>query len=259
MIKISNYLFHFFMMLWLSASAQITYETTYNGWANLIQLDVSGYKYCYLDVQNKELKIHNLDHSLWKQVNLNIPSGYTLSTNAYNVSENLFSLDNNVCFLYSYYTTTPALHYESRVMNENGLTLLTIANCNYACAYSAGDNETKLLANCTDYSTNISTTRVYDLPGNINTLSMENPAGIRLLAFPNPAAEIINIPLPDDINSSVLNIIISDVSGKIVSVTPSVGAGKSLQVNTKQLSSGLYSIRIDNQGKIIFQDQFIIQ
>ncbi|MBM3435873.1 MAG: hypothetical protein FJY07_06630, partial [Bacteroidetes bacterium] len=69
--------------------SQIMLDHTYSGWASVANLSVSGYKYHVLDTQTETLKLYNTDHSLWKTVNLSVPSGYTLMTNVYNVSENL--------------------------------------------------------------------------------------------------------------------------------------------------------------------------
>jgi hypothetical protein len=80
------------------------------------------------------------------------------------------------------------------VINENGTVLLTIAGANYAYAVKVED-DTKLLAYVTNYTTNITTTKVYDLPGDLTTevvlLTSES-----LLPFPNPAIDAISIPFP---------------------------------------------------------------
>jgi hypothetical protein len=177
--------------------SQITLEHTYNGYAYVADLSVSGYKYYVLDTQNETLKLYHPDHSIWKTINLTVPVGYELMTAVDNVSENLFSLDDKVCFSYSYYILTPNYEAETKVINENGAVLLTITGANYAYAYDI-EGEAKLLAYITNYSTNFTTTKVYDLPGNLT--SGENQLfDKKRLPFPNPAQNSILIPYnPDD-------------------------------------------------------------
>ena len=166
------------VLLGTAGKSQISLEHTYNGYTYVANLSNSGYKYYVLDTQNETLKLYNPDHSLWKSVNLSVPGGYQLFTSVYNVSENLFSLDDKVGFSYSYYTTTPSYQSETKVINENGTILLTIPGAAYAYAVELED-EAKLLAYITNYSTNVTTTKVYDLPGNM-TINFYFPAEIRI-------------------------------------------------------------------------------
>jgi hypothetical protein len=176
--------------------SQITLEHTYNGYTYVANLSVSGYKYYVLDTQNETLKLYHPDHSIWKTINLTVPAGYELMTTVYNVSENLFSLDDKVCFSYSYYILTPNYEAETKVINENGAVLLTITGANYAYAYDI-EGEAKLLAYITNYSTNFTTTKVYDLPGNLTSGEYQFIDENRL-PFPNPAQNSILIPYNSD-------------------------------------------------------------
>ena len=122
--------------------AQITLEHSYNYAVSVVNLSVSGYKYSALDATTQEVKLFNLNHSLWKTITLNIPSGYTLQSTNF-ISEKLFNLDNNVELLYTYYQTSPSTSYVSKIISETGAVLLTMPNVYNNFVSSTGTNGTK--------------------------------------------------------------------------------------------------------------------
>ncbi|MCD4745209.1 MAG: T9SS type A sorting domain-containing protein [Bacteroidales bacterium] len=227
------------ILSFLFVNSQIIYEHTYNGYASLVNLSNSGYKYYVQDTENKELRLYNIDHSIWKTVNIEVPAGYELSW-VYNVSEMLFSTDGLIGFSYSYFQTTPTYNYQSRIMNENGTILLTIPNAVSAFAVSGGEYGAKLLANITDYSTNNTTTKVYDLPGEFvsipNKLQDINPEH----PYPNPSSSIITIPynLPDGIDKG--EIIIYNTIGREILKYNVDKTFKNVIINTNTLYKGIY-------------------
>jgi hypothetical protein len=229
--------------------SQITIEHTYNGWASVTNLANSGYKYHVIDTEAETLKLYNTDHSLWKTVNLSVPAGYTLMTNVYNVSEDLFTLDGKVCFSYSYYTTTPSYQIETRIINENGTILLTIPGATYAYAYDV-DGEAKLLAYITNYSTSTYTTKVYDLPGNFITGVMDlSPS--EMLPFPNPGNNIITIPYSSEKIGGFGEIRIFNLYGICVQSFNIDNQFDHLLLNTEPYTPGEYIYEVLNPEGII--------
>ncbi len=60
--------------------AQITLENSYPATANsvlsVVNFANSGYKYQYTDITNNQVKFYNLNHSLWKTINITPPVVY---------------------------------------------------------------------------------------------------------------------------------------------------------------------------------------
>lgn len=236
---------------------QITLDHTYNGWASVANLDISGYKYYLLDTQNEILKLYNNDHSLWKPVNLSVPAGYQLTTTVYNISENLFSLDGKVCFTYSYYTTTPDYQSETTVINENGTVLLTIAGANYAYAVKV-EEDTKLLAYITNYTTNVTTTKVYDLPGDLTTEVSSLPFE-SLLPFPNPAMDVLTIPYPSDEMTEGGEIRVFNSGGQLMKSYQVDNTFNHIIIQPGTFSSGVYHYKIHNSTGELDAGSFVVR
>lgn len=237
--------------------AQINLEQTYTGWASVTNLAVSGYKYNVLDVNTKTLKLYHPDHSLWKTINLSVPNGYTLQSSVYNVSENLFTLDGKVCFAYSYYTTNPSYTSESRVINENGTILLTIAGATYAYAYQV-ENEAKLLAYITNYTTGATTSKVYSLPGmlvtGVSSNKIETPT-----PYPNPADSYIIIPYSQEMIGNQGEISVYDISGNCLKTYQIDNTFDHLRIPTGFFASGIYIYKIRNSTSETGSGKFVVR
>jgi len=245
------------LLLGNHVKSQITLDHTYNGWASVANLEISGYKYYVLDVQNETLKLYNTDHSLWKSVNLSVPAGYQLTTTVYNISENLFSLDGKVCFTYSYYTTTPDYQSETIVINENGTVLLTIAGANYAYAVKV-EEDTKLLVYITNYTTNVTTTKVYDLPGDLTTEVSSLPSE-SLLPFPNPAMDVLTIPYPSGEMTEGGEIRVFNSGGRLMKSYQVDNTFNHIIIQPGTLSSGVYHYKILNSTGELDAGSFVVR
>lgn len=106
---------------------QINLEHTYSdGIANRIVLENSGEIYYVLDQHNKQAKIYNANHNLWKTIDLPTTPNATI-VGIYHLSENKINADNLIELAYTYYSVSGStLEYESRIINENGTSLLTV-------------------------------------------------------------------------------------------------------------------------------------
>ena len=96
-----------FLVTMMTSNAQISLEKTYNASTGITQLAISGYKYFLMDVVNNQCRVYNMDHSLWKTINLSVPSGMYLYDIKF-VSETLFNSDSKVelAYIYYYYDAT---------------------------------------------------------------------------------------------------------------------------------------------------------
>ena len=64
--------------------------------------------------------------------------------------------------------------------------------------------------------------------------------------YPNPATDAFSFTVPTQFKQSILNVSISDISGKVVhSATFQNNTGNDLSVKTNTLSNGLYFVKID--------------
>ena len=107
------------LMITFMAQTQIVKENDYTGSTNLVKLAISGEKYYTMDWSNNQCRLYNIDHSLWKTINLAVPSGMYLY-DIRHVSETLFNLDTKVELAYTYYAYDTALYYytyATRIIN----------------------------------------------------------------------------------------------------------------------------------------------
>lgn len=194
-----------FLLLITQSNAQINLEQTYQATARIIYLTNSGCKYCVQLNETGQVKLYNMDHSLWKTINLDIPTGFDLHY-VYHVAELLYSLDGSIACLYTYFKSTPSIQYGSRIINEFGNVLLTIPNAVSAYPYDACDEGVKLIAQITDYSSGTSSSQVYDLPGELLSGTNNPQFASTYQPYPNPASDRVTIPysLPPNTNNGEL-------------------------------------------------------
>ena len=207
----------YLMILSLLASgliiqAQPSLEYTYPVSASICTLEKSGDKYFTMDVSGKQCQIYNLDHSLYRTINLEVPDDYYL----YNIqfmTEHTFNTDDLIefAYIYSKYNLTETSYYysyETRVINESGVEILKIPGAGHTEILDTETNGRKLLVYVYDFfQSPVSTqTKIYSLPeeplkaGPIqHRYQPGNP-------YPNPSGGMVNIPvqLPPDVEAGEL-------------------------------------------------------
>lgn len=72
------YLLLFLLSTGLSSTAQVTLEKSYDHSLSVTKINQSEYKYFLMDVGSGQCRIYNLDHSLWKTINIALPANYYL-------------------------------------------------------------------------------------------------------------------------------------------------------------------------------------
>ena len=244
----------------LSMKAQITLEHTYAQYSiSLTHLANSGYKYYYSD--STKVVLYNLDHSIWKTVNLNLPIGASVPF-CWNISETLFNLDNYLELSYSYYVTTPIFTYTTKVINENGTLLLNIPNGSVAVARSTGANGYKLFVSIYDNSTTPATTatQIYSLVGSLPSFAKENNYDLlEVNPFPNPCIKSITIPysLPSGINRAEIQIY--NMLGENIKKYNIDRNFDNIIISTETFSSGTYIYKVLNDKEVFQTNKFIIE
>ncbi len=53
----------------LNVHGQVALKKTYNYSTSVVKLETLGYKYYLMDVPNSQVKIYNMDHSIYKTIN----------------------------------------------------------------------------------------------------------------------------------------------------------------------------------------------
>jgi hypothetical protein len=251
-----SFLLFVLMVLVFTSRAQISLENTYPASTGLTQLSISGFRYYVMDVVNNQCRLYNMDHSAWKTINLDIPSGMYLYDIRY-VSETLFNTDNKVELAYIYYsydTTQLYYTYYTKVINEDGLVLLSIPGCAYLEVKTPGTNGTKMLAYVYDYSIIVWTlnTMVYSLPGTLplNNIPVEGEANLNK-PFPNPSSSAVTIPyqLPDGIDTA--EILLFNGPGQVIRRYKVDRTFNELLIQTAGLPKGVYMYHLKTDQGII--------
>ncbi len=246
----------------LLAFPQITLENSYSYSASVSEVNNDEYVYFLMDVPQKQCRIYNTSHVLQKTISLAVPDGYYLSDIKF-VTKNLFNTDDLIELLYMYqkYITTEVGYYYQYglgVVNENGSSLLTLADGGWAEVSHVSDDN-KLLIYTYIYNPlgyYDVTTRVYSLGGSSDIIGysrFENP-----IVFPNPAKDHIIIStnnLPENFKGDFT---LFTIDGLKVLTLP-VSKGQEQSISTGRLTSGTYLYSINEGNKMIHSDKIIIR
>ncbi len=250
----------------MSVFAQPVFEHSYSESASMAFLDQLGEVYYTMDVINKQCLIYNMDHSLLKTIALPTPDGYYLTDIQY-VSENLFNQDNliELAYIYSKYITESYYYtFETRLINENGSEVLSLPEgSGYTSVVETSGQGKKFLVYKYDYSVipYQTTTYVYSLPGTSTKSVSHSLTSLQGNAWPNPADQLVNIPvnLPEGVYSGSMDIM--DMNGRKVLSFPVTAETGNVVLPTRQLSSGtyLYQLNADTGERVADARKILIR
>ena len=256
------------VILTSNAYGQITLEHSYpNGkWkTSVIKLSNSGIKYQWVDVAAGQLKLYNLDHSLFKSMTFPVISGLSSTSVAY-VSETTFDLDAEVEFMVYYQEDGNWTSSVTKIINENGTVILdkpseTPSTNNFSGIAEAVFNTpsgTKMVLD--NHSDNAS--KVYSLPGTLVASAIKNidkDNNSHFESYPNPAGNYIKLAytLPSSVKEAKVSIYSLD--GKKVKTYTIDNNYKELYIDTTDFSSGVYICQINSNGMKISNTEFIVQ
>lgn len=250
-------------------NAQMTLEREYNNVnsdvlndadseMDVINLSISGKKYLVRNMQNSQIKIYNLDHSIWKTINLPSVTNYAPNYSAF-ASEELFNPDSKLELAVYYYSTQPNVFLKKLlIIDENGNTLNTIDSAGAMKVYNTGNNKyvAVLPTGNMKYS-------VYSLPGTIpngigNGLGLAKNIDISQ-PYPNPSYNgTINIDytLPKEVNNAYIELYTS--SGTRLRTYKVDNSFKNLIINTSDLPSGTYFYNVVVEGNISETQKIVV-
>lgn len=254
----------FFAIYGFAASTQIVLEKTYNYSTSIVELENLGYKYYLMDVSNEQCRIYNLDHSLYKTINCNVPTNFYLADIKF-VSQNLFDNDAGIeilCTFYRYYSNGQYYEYDSKIINDDGSLITSIDGAQYNYINQTGENEYKLFSYCFDYSVFPEKvwTNIYGLPGEPVSSSLISDAENNFIeAFPNPAAYNVKVEysLPENVNEGVLYLI--DNSGRQIKTYRIDNHSDHLNLNINDYKNGIYHYFIEYNNKRTASKKLVIR
>lgn len=240
-------------MFILILHAQVTLDKTYNYSTSVVNLESLGYKYYLMDVPNGQCRIYNIDHSLFKTINCNLPSDFYLSDIKY-ISEKVFDDDSELellCTFYKYIPTQESYYYEydSKIINEDGSQMTFIDGSLYNYINKTDENTYQLFSYCYDYSSSPEKvwTNIYNVPGTAVSAQFLNEKSTEILlnAFPNPAANTVNVAytLPEDVRDGVLHLL--DNNGRELNQYLIDTHTNHLALDVTKFTSGIYHYFIE--------------
>jgi hypothetical protein len=244
----------------IGSFAQIQKERTYTRQTELINLGESGYKYAYLDIAAGEIKLYNLDHSIYRAVNLNVPSNTaiyqcgkcSLRENGIYITETLVNASSDVEV---FYRTNEG---EMRVVDENGNLVFNVTGISFFSFANTG-TEYKLQVYFTSNGYEIDSTSIYSLSGSLPTSANKGIALESTSIYPNPAEEVvtINYSLPADARDGELSII--DVQGREIKTAKIDRTFNDVKLDVSSFKPGMYLYRISAGGRVVSTSKFIKQ
>jgi hypothetical protein len=242
-----------------SAFAQITLEHNYPITSSslrfaLIKFSSLGEKYAMIDIKNSQINIYNINHSLYKTINIPAPSlGAATDFDLMNISDNLFNSDNliEVAYACGHYDGTLGIDvWEVSVIDENGGSVFHKDSAGYEGSYyntTQAYNDLGILKTSTGtkmiihYSKKYDkSVEVYSLPGSlVAKLNAPNYEPSKFMVYPNPADSYTKIDFELE-NGQTGDIFIYNTAGNIVKKYKVDDAFGSLLLNSADLPAGDY-------------------
>jgi len=247
----------------VSLAAQPVFETTFSESVNICTLESAGEVYYSLDVVNRQCHIYRMDRSLYKTIPLTVPEGYFLA-DVRHVSEKLFNDDGLIELVYicsKYVPTTASYYYthEAKLINENGNEMLNVPGAGFTQVIETETGGRKLLVYEYDYSLIPwrTFTHVYSLPeAPVKSGTAFVPESNPSRAFPNPAEDLMNIPveLPAGVSTGTLEVTGSD--GRTVLRMPVSGSDQHVILPVSNLVPGTYLYRLTTGSRQLYAGKF---
>lgn len=244
-----------FVYIFSMLNAQVTLEKKYDYSTSVVEFETLGFKYYLMDVPTGQCRIYNLDNSLFKTINCNVPAGFYLYDIKF-LSENLFDSDAGIellCTFYKYNETLQYYEYDSKIINEDGSQVVFIDGALYNYINKTGENTYKLFSYCYNFSVLPEKvwTNIYSLPGTqvVNAFMENENSEFSLKAFPNPTSGQLKVAysFPPEIREGML--FLFDNNGKQVQRFNIDNHTDHLLLNVSDYKSGVYHYFVEYGNK----------
>jgi hypothetical protein len=253
MKKTLLYLFLTINFVGISQTLEKSYqcEGINNNPKNFAFLTENGLNYSTLYTGNKYISIYNENHSFVKNISLNVPQGFDLEQ-LYFVTDKLFNSDSEIEILLGSKSQT-SLERKMLLYNENGDIIFDFGNKFKADIFKGKSNNFKLMASITGNNGANPTVSydIYALDGTLSVIQEEFLSKQKIISFPNPSSNTINITNPLK-NKEKEKIEVYDMNGRKVLEKEIIGDGANIELNISNLSTGIYNYRIrDYENKFV--------
>lgn len=224
----------FALLVGTAVNAQITLEHQYD--EQVTAHEVAEDEHFYVYAENNTVFIYDIDHVLYKSVNLNPDQDYELQRIAL-LSRNLFDTDSDLEFIAHYYKQNAGvLEYYGELTDENGNKSMRFDDGFSSFAFNTEDGPKLNVTNRELQGTSFSiSSDIYSLPGSLvsGMIAPDEDVEHQLKAYPNPTSGMLRIESSGDQPIQILN-----------------SAGQTIQtlqnqksVNLGHLPRGLYIIK----------------
>ena len=253
------------LLIFAIGSAQVTLEKKYDYSTSVVEFETLGFKYYLMDVPNGQCRIYNTDHSLFKTINCNVPSGFYLSDIKF-LSEKVFDNDAGIellCTFYRFNASPEYYEYDSKIINEDGSQVVFIDGALYNYIHETSENTYKLFSYCYDFSVSPEKvwTNIYSLPGTpVVSAFLENETPeFNLKAFPNPANNQLKVvyTLPPEVREGTL--FLFDNNGKQIQRFIIDNHTDHLLLNVSDYKSGVYHYFVEYGNKRSPSQKLMVQ
>ena len=246
---------------WEGVNGQLQLENSYSFSASLTDLGGETYKYYLMDPGTNQCRIYNEDHTVYKTINLPVPSGYYLYDIKF-VTRNLFNPDDYIELLYIYSRTqdvngVSVNYYGLRVINETGTVLLSLTDGGYA-EIKEGSAGPRLLVYQYNYADSYyqTITNVYSLGGTTKSFCREAQDAITI--YPNPASHRISVMLNREELDGTPEIAVTDLNGKQVGIFSFPEGSSKAEISASGWFPGSYILTVSDRRGIVASKKVIL-
>jgi len=267
-------------------TAQITFNAAYNSVLELSldKFHLSGYKYVKRDIANLKIEIYNINHTLFKTINIP-PQTAPVHSIDY-VSENLFDTDNLMEYALTTYTSSGGpfgvSRYKFFIYKENGTQMMvrdsakltdqslsTIFENTEGIFFDGTQTKMRLSIQSPNSFSSFLKTEIYTLPGSIpcsecsskgpvsGIATPNNPGENNPVFYPNPVTD--QLKLKYDLSKDYKNaeIKIYDLQGKLVETFKVTNTFDFIYLPS-DYNNGLYLYQLNVDGNIVKTEKIIL-
>ncbi len=223
---------------WSASSAQITLEQSYASAPYIVftNLQTAGWKYWNYDRWTQELRIYNMNHSIFKSIATPLAPTDTNSSVNY-VSEGLFDLTTNVAYSVNLWDGGIS---RLRVYDEFGNLLFSRDSFRVQVILNTSSGTKMHLLNAS--FSNPYPQEIYSLPGTVTYF--KKPVSVPSAVYPNPFSSYLKVgySLPDGVDRG--EVVLYSIKGESLKSYTVDRTFDHLLISTSDLPKGAYIYKL---------------